>query len=399
MFQIRKGSKYLIFFVVIFVALPPFAIDAYILAFGNIGNFFNIDVNKLAITISTYFIGFGVGMFFWGALSDRFGRKKILIIGMLIYIASTILCSFTHSFDTLIFMRFLQGLGDSPASVAAMAILKDCYRGQKLVKTVATMVMIFMIAPIVAPIIGSIIIYTTGRWQDIFHFLTIYGVILLVITIIMPETHPIHKRPKSLVRSFKVYFIHIANLPFIAGALTGALCFGALFSFISTSSNLIIEYFHLGYTQYCILFALNMCGIIFASNFIKKKQTVRNQRELIFIGYYLAITVILLNILNSYFFNNIYIFIILNALATGCFALVNIITTSKALDLLKEGFAAGNAIIRLVKFTAAALAGFLLSFLSISKLMIGIPVQQLCFIIVSILAFLIIKNRFFPKQN
>ena len=122
MFQIRKGSKYLVFFVVIFVALPPFAIDAYIPAFGNIGSFFNVDVNKLAITISTYFIGFGVGMFFWGALSDSFGRKKILIIGMLIYIVSTILCSFTHSFDTLILMRFLQGLGDSPASVAAMAI-------------------------------------------------------------------------------------------------------------------------------------------------------------------------------------------------------------------------------------------------------------------------------------
>ncbi|QUE30565.1 multidrug effflux MFS transporter [Francisella philomiragia] len=397
MFQIRKGSKYLVFFVVIFVALPPFAIDAYIPAFGNIGSFFNVDVNKLAITISTYFIGFGVGMFFWGALSDSFGRKKILIIGMLIYIVSTILCSFTHSFDTLILMRFLQGLGDSPASVAAMAILKDCYRGQRLVKTVATMVMIFMIAPIVAPIIGSIIIYTTGRWQDIFHFLTIYGVILLVITIVMPETHPIHKRSKSLARSFKVYLIHIANLPFVIAALTGALCFGALFSFISTSSNLIIEYFHLGYTQYCILFALNMFGIIFAGNFIKRKQTAHNQRELIIIGYYLAIIVILLNILNSYFLNDIYIFIVLNALATGCFALVNIITTSKALDILKEGYAAGNAIIRLVKFMVAALAGFFLSFLSISKLMVGIPVQQLAFIVISVVIFMGIKNRLFAN--
>ncbi len=295
-------------------------------------------------------------------------------------------------------MRFLQGLGDSPASVAAMAILKDCYRGQRLVKTVATMVMIFMIAPIVAPIIGSIIIYTTGRWQDIFHFLTTYGVILLVITIVMPETHPIHKRSKSLARSFKVYLIHMANLPFVIAALTRALCFGALFSFIGTSSNLIIEYFHLGYTQYCILFALNMFGIIFAGNFIKRKQTAHNQRELIIIiGYYLAIIVILLNILNSYFLNDIYIFIVLNALASGCFALVNIITTSKALDILKEGYAAGNAIIRLVKFMVAALAGFFLSFLSISKLMVGIPVQQLAFIVISVVIFMGIKNRLFAN--
>ncbi|AJI52184.1 major Facilitator Superfamily protein [Francisella tularensis subsp. holarctica] len=85
MIGIRKGSKYLIFFVVIFVALPPFAIDAYIPAFGNIADFFNVNVNKVAITVSTYVVGFGIGMLFWGALSDRFERKKILTIGMLIY--------------------------------------------------------------------------------------------------------------------------------------------------------------------------------------------------------------------------------------------------------------------------------------------------------------------------
>lgn len=80
MFQIRKGSKYLVFFVVIFVALPPFAIDAYIPAFGNIGSFFNIDVNKLAITISTYFIGFGVGMFFGVHYQIVLVVKKYLLL-------------------------------------------------------------------------------------------------------------------------------------------------------------------------------------------------------------------------------------------------------------------------------------------------------------------------------
>lgn len=85
MFEIRKGSKYFIFFVIIFVALPPFAIDTYIPAFGNIANFFSVNVNKVAISVSTYLVGFGLGMFFCGALSDRFGCKKILTIGMLIY--------------------------------------------------------------------------------------------------------------------------------------------------------------------------------------------------------------------------------------------------------------------------------------------------------------------------
>ncbi|AEE26409.1 multidrug effflux MFS transporter [Francisella hispaniensis] len=399
MYEIRKGSKYLIFFVVIFVALPPFAIDTYIPAFGNIANFFSVNLNKVSISVSTYLVGFGLGMFFWGALSDRFGRKKILTIGMLIYIVSTILCSLTHSFDTLIVMRFLQGLGDSPAAVAAMAVLKDCYRGQKLMKMMATMVMVFMLAPIVAPIIGSLIIYTTGSWQDIFHFLTIYGVILLILTLIMPETHPSYKRSKNLVISFKTYLKHFMNIPFIVGTLTGGLCFGALFSFITASSNLIIGYFHLGYTQYCILFGLNICGVVFASNYIRRRVTAHNQRKLILNGYYFAIIIIIINILSSYIFDNIYIFIFLNALLTIGLAFVNITTTSKVIDLLKEGFAAGNAVIRLVKFTVAGAAGFFLSFLSISKLMIGIPAQQLGFILVSISLFLLIKNRLFPNQH
>ena len=133
MMQIRKGSKYLVLFVVLFTALPPFAIDAYIPAFGNIAKDLNVDPSQMTITISAYLFGFAAGILVWGAISDRFGRKKILIIGMIIYIISTIICSQTKSFDTLVYMRFLQGVGDSPAAVASGAILKDCYRGQKLI--------------------------------------------------------------------------------------------------------------------------------------------------------------------------------------------------------------------------------------------------------------------------
>ncbi|MDE4967784.1 Bcr/CflA family drug resistance efflux transporter, partial [Francisella tularensis subsp. holarctica] len=74
-----------------------------------------------------------------------------------------------------------------------------------------------MLAPIVAPIIGSLILYTTGSWQNIFHFLTIYGVIILILTLIMPETHPSYKLSKNLVISFKTYLNNFMNIPFIFG--------------------------------------------------------------------------------------------------------------------------------------------------------------------------------------
>jgi DHA1 family bicyclomycin/chloramphenicol resistance-like MFS transporter len=337
-------------------------------------------------------------MFFWGALSDRYGRKKILIIGMLVYIASTILCSQTDSFNTLIFMRFIQGIGDSPAAVAAMAILKDCYSGQKLIKTIATMIMVFMIAPIVAPIVGSVIIYTTGKWQNIFHFLTFYGIVLLFITFMMPETLKPHKRPESLVKSFAVYIKHLLNGPFMLGTITGALVFGAMFSFISASSTLIIEYYHLGYTHFCAIFALNILGLVFASNLIRKKLTPHNRIRFISLGYALAIVVVFINVILSYTIDNIYVFVVFNIFSTAGFALTNITISSKTIDILKEGFGAGNAIMRLVKFIVAGLAGFLLSFVSISHLMVSIPIQQLVFILLSTGLFIIIKDKLFPNN-
>ncbi len=398
MFKIRKGSKYLVFFVVIFVALPPFAIDTYIPAFGNIANDFNVNVNIMTITISTYMTAFGFGMFFWGALSDRYGRKKILTIGMLVYIVSTILCAQTDNFNTLIFMRFIQGLGDSPAAVAAMAILKDCYRGQKLVKTMATMIMVFMVAPIIAPIIGSVIIYTTGKWQNIFYFLTIYGIVLLFITRMMPETHQPSKRSKNLLNSFFVYIKHMLNVPFILGSFTGALGFGSMFSFISASSTLLIEHLHLGYLQFCAIFALNILGLVFASNLIRKKITKENRVRFTFSGYALSIVSIFLNLTLSLTINNIYVFVILNSFATAGFAFTNITISTGTIDILKEGFGAGNAIMRLVKFIVAGLAGFLVSYVSISQLMVGILIQQLVFILLSTGLFIIIKDKLFQKD-
>lgn len=312
---------------------------------------------------------------------------------MLIYTISTILCTYSHNFETLTLMRFIQGLGDSPAAVAAMAILKDCYRGQKLVKMMATMVMVFMIAPIVAPIIGSLIIYTTGQWQNIFHFLTFYGIVLLIITLMMPETHKTHNRSKSLLSSFVVYIKHLLNVPYVMAAITGGLCFEALFSFISASSNMMLGYLNLGYTQYCILFALNICGVVLSSMFIKAKMNRSNQNQIIYFGYALAMSLVLVNMLCSYIMNNIYIFVVINTFATACFALINIIITARAIDLLKEGFAAGNAAMRLIKFVVAGIATTIVGFFSINHLMIEIPIQQFLFVMISLMLFITVKDK------
>lgn len=142
-----------------------------------------------------------------------------------------------------------------------------------------------------------------------------------------------------------------------------------------------------------------MCVELFLQvTLFEKKLTHQNRVKFITVGYIISIFIILINISLSYTISNIYLFVVFNTMATAGFALTNITTSSITIDLLKEGFGAGNAIMRLVKFLVAGLAGFLLSFLSIPHLMVGIPTQQLVFVLLSAGLFFAIKDKLLQKN-
>ncbi|WP_150468415.1 multidrug effflux MFS transporter [Francisella sp. SYW-9] len=396
---IRKGSLSLVFVITIFAALPPFAIDAYMPAFKEIGSYFGVSDHDLTKSISTYFLGFAIGMLLWGAITDRFGRRKPLIIGIIIYLASSILCSISVNYKMLLIMRFIQGLGDSSGAIISMAILRDCYKGNRLTKMMSTITMTFMIAPIVAPIIGSFIIYQTNDWKNIFHFLTIYGVVLLILSFFIPETINQEKKEVSILSNIRTYIKHFQNLPFILFTIVIGLSFAAMFSFISSSSILIISYLKLGYIQYCLLFGLNILGVILSSYYVRKKVNKNNQYKVILIYFLLAILFLIINIILSNLYNNIYIFIVFNLLATGCFVSTNILVTSIALNTLNFGYGSGNAIANLIKFSFGSLASYLISSNELKSLQIDISIQQLFFIVLSFILFLCVTHNIYFSTN
>ena len=390
---LRKGSVFLVLAVTIFAALPPFAIDTYMPAFNQIGSYFHVSVHELTKSISTYFLGFAIGMLAWGAITDRFGRRKPLIIGMGIYLLSTVLCSVSVDYNMLLAMRFVQGLGDSSGAIISMAILRDCYKGVKLMKTMSMITMIFMIAPIVAPMIGSVIIYETNDWKMVFHFLTLYGILLFIFSFFIPETLRDKKKLPSIFSNVRTYTGHLKNIPFLTCTIITGFSFGALFSFVSSSSLLMINYLKLGYFQYCLLFAINISSVICGSFFIKMKVNKDNRLIIIFRAFLLAILMLIINIILSNLFNNIYIFIIFNSLSTGCFVLTNVLITSIALNSLDYGFGAGNAVANLIKFSFGSFASYLISSVSLEGLQVGISIQQLIFILFSFVLYLLVFKK------
>jgi DHA1 family bicyclomycin/chloramphenicol resistance-like MFS transporter len=371
----------------LYAALPPFAIDTYMPAFGLISKYFNVPIQHIIVSITTYFVGFGLGMLIWGALSDRYGRKKVLMAGMLMYIISTVLCAISPDFETLTWMRLIQGLGDSSGSVIAMAIARDCYEGKHLTKTIASMVMIMMAAPIISPIIGSLIVNLSGRWQDIFHFLTFYGLFLLVMTLFMPETLDKQKRETHAFKTILSYFHHLKNIPFLGYSITSGLCFAAFFTYISSSSVLMMGYFNTGYILYCTLFGLNFIGVLSAQYLVKKKIDVISEHYLISTGFIASFIGMLISSLFTYFVVNLYGFMAGILLITFGFALTSSIITSKSLNALNKAFGAGNAINNLIKFSLASIASFTISYFHGYALMQQITIQQLIIILASLMIF------------
>src|SRR6201991_938236 len=180
------------------MALNPLAMDMMLPALPSIGAAFNIaDANRPQMVLSTFIIGFGVGQFVMGPLSDRFGRRPVLLGGMAVYCIASLLAIAAPSFETLLLARALQGLGTSATRVIAVSIVRDCYAGRKMASVMSLAMMVFIAVPVIAPSFGQAVMML-AQWRGIFIVLMLYGVAALVWSALrMPETLPPSAR-KSL---------------------------------------------------------------------------------------------------------------------------------------------------------------------------------------------------------
>src|SRR5258708_33971239 len=162
------------------MALNPLAMDMMLPALPNIASAFHITMaNRPQAVLSTFLIGFGVGQFVMGPLSDRFGRRPVLIDGMALYCIASVLAITASSFETLLLARVLQGLGTSATRVIATSIVRDCYAGRRMASVMSLAMLLFIAVPVVAPSLGQAVMLLT-QWRGIFIVLVLYGVVALV---------------------------------------------------------------------------------------------------------------------------------------------------------------------------------------------------------------------------
>ena len=231
------------------MALNPIAMDMMLPALPNIASTFHITAaNRPQMVLSIFLLGFGVGQFVMGPLSDRFGRRPMLLGGMTVYCVASLLAIAAPSFETLLLARALQGLGTSATRVIATSIVRDCYSGRRMASVVSLAMMVFIAVPVVAPAFGQAVLMLT-QWRGIFIVLMLYGVVALVWSALrMPETLPEERRRSLAIGEVLDAFRQtVTNRQTLGYALAAGGVLGSLFAYIFIAQQVFNGIYQLGH--------------------------------------------------------------------------------------------------------------------------------------------------------
>lgn len=273
----------LLLLITAFLMMQPLSTDLYLASLPSLASGFNVPASTVQLTLSLFVIGFGGAQLIIGPLSDRFGRRPVLLCGLALYVAASALCGLAQSIALLIAARFLQALGCCSAVIIARTIVRDAYAPEHSVRVIAKASTWLSLAPIFGPILGSYLQVTFG-WRAAFAALGIFSACLMTATFWrLPETNQ-HKDPRAtdLKGLLANYRIVLGSREFWAYSLPGALSYGSIFAFISGSSFVLIRVLHVptAWFGYCFAFGVSgyMSGAILCRRLQPKLGSTRTFR-------------------------------------------------------------------------------------------------------------------------
>jgi len=347
-----KKLSIVVFILALLNTLESLSIDLYLPAFPSMAEIFNTDIGNIQISISVFFAGFAFGQLLWGPLSDKKGRKPMLYCGLLLFIIGAAAIYFTSDIYVLWAMRFLQAFGGSAGIVIGRAIIIDLYDKQKSVTIFSQQSQISGIAPIVAPLIGSVFLKYWG-WNSSFAFLCIMGLVtFFMVYKYVPETNTRISIPdddkqneKGLKDQLKMI---ISNKEFINSTMVGSIAFASLIIYISNAPFLFMKIHGFSSETFSFIFAFNSLALITAAYITPRLIKRISNSSLLFAATLMLLGVGVLHIFIAAGNLSVVLEIGLLYLSLLAIGILFPITSAHALSPFKEG-----------RGTAAALLGFM----------------------------------------
>ncbi len=258
--QKRLGDKGLIGLIALLSAFVPLSTDLYLPALPKMGEHFNAPASQINLTLILFFVFYSAGTLFWGPLSDKYGRRPALLVGLSIYVFASMLCANAWNVYALMVFRVLQAMGGSVAGAVATAVVKDVYDGDRRETILALVQSMVLISPAAAPVLGAVLLQVTS-WRGVFWTLALIGLIALAGTVLFKETNLSLNQDNvfhSVGRLGKV----LKNRGFTSLLFIFSLVSVASLAFISSSSYIYVDGFGLSEQVYSYYFSFNAMGLV-----------------------------------------------------------------------------------------------------------------------------------------
>jgi len=340
-------------------ALPPLSIDMYLPAIPGMADSLNTDISVIQNSLSIFLISFGFGMLFFGPLSDRYGRRPLALFGLAGFAFTSLGLAMSPTAEMFLVFRFFQGLLGSAATIVIPAMIRDCF-GKDTAKGMSTVTMIMLTAPLVAPLIGSVLL-TVSDWRSIFFTLTTYAVVVFIFTLLkLPET--LSLEAKSQRRSFLNNYLSILSnpriYPYLATFLMSSLAF---FTYLTSAPFVFITWFGVTEIQFGFIFTTT-AGALILANFINVRNVSRlGSRRMMHLGlctgFAFALLLLLVTIANLHISLTIFCYFMI----IGSLGIISVNAESLILIEFPNQASTTSAVTRTLRFSTGALVGPILA--------------------------------------
>ena len=256
-------------------ALTPFAIDMYLPAMPEIARDFLVSPGAVQQTLIAYTAGFAIGQLFHGPISDSYGRRPVLIVGIFLFLVGAVFCALADDIETLTYVRAAQGFFGSAGAVVVQALVRDMFDKEEFSRSMSFITLVTTLAPLVAPMIGGYLSLWLG-WRSIFWLLAVLaGLVILLVVFLLPETLPSENRPVLRIGSTLRNYIKILHSKQSLGYIfASGFSFAGMFAFLTAGSFVYIDYYGVSSENFGFLFGLNiLCLILMTSlngKFVRK---------------------------------------------------------------------------------------------------------------------------------
>jgi MFS transporter, DHA1 family, multidrug resistance protein len=358
--KIETSNRKIIWILGALSTVTPFAIDMYLPAFALIAADFGTTAATISLSVSSYFIGMAIGQILYGPLLDRYGRKRPLYVGLIIFIIASVACTQTQSITTLVAFRFFQALGGSVAWVGAVAMVRDFFPVKESARVFSLLILILGVSPLLAPTFGGFIVTAFG-WQSIFFILAAIVVcVLIIVYFFLPEGHEpdptISLKAKPMLETFLSI---LRNPQFYTYAFAGSFSFATLFIYVAGSPIIFMEIHKVSPEVYGGIFAFLSVGFIGSSQvniLLTRKYASDKIFKVALICQVIAGIVFVIGLTSNSF--GLYSTIAMFFISLSCIGLINPNANALALAPFTRTIGSASALMGCTQIGIAALSSF-----------------------------------------